>query len=97
MISDDKYKDVVTKPGLFTLIQQESKFMIQIVETFMEKEFCSIPDLDLMDFLPAIDTRKKAELAILKTWTDHFVAKKVPFQIMRNGHKITLWKEREGG
>lgn len=62
----------------------------QIIVSFKTKELRK--EKKVFDFLPAIKVHSRAEEKILYTWAAFFTQKGVPFLVVSNGKKKTLWK-----
>jgi len=65
-------------------------FQKKIVVQYMEVELARAKRV--FDFLPVIN-KTPGDEKILKTWTDFFTSKKVPFIVVEENGKRSLWKE----
>jgi len=65
----------------------------KIVRRYRFKQFSEIPPWKLVDIVHGIVEGKIADENILKSWEDHFRSMKIPYVIMLESGRKTLWKE----
>jgi len=65
---------------------------MNIIRYHKEKEFKTIPEKNLIDFVHTLYGRERY---IVDTWEKHFRSVNVPYAVEVRGRELILWKERK--